>query len=117
MYFEQQPPRPSNLYSRARKSPGASKSDGIAEETGRASRMDVPQGTAPSSQNTTPQTPTDNAHGPSPGKSVHASSQSDISPGKSKTDEDFLNYSVSESEARKMVSRVLDRAKSETDRL
>jgi hypothetical protein len=110
MYFEQQPPRPSNLYSRARKSPGARKSDGIAEETGRASRMDVPQGTAP-------RTPTDNALGPSPGKSVHASSQSDISPGKSKTDEDFLNYSISESEARKMVSRVLDRAKSETDRL
>ena len=114
MYFEQQPPRPSNLYSRARKSPGGAKSDTITDKTGQTSSRN-----APPSENITPRATTDNVHTPSPEKSVNASSHSDISPGRSwesKTEEDFKNYSINESEARKLVSRVLDRAKSEADR-
>jgi hypothetical protein len=114
MYFEQ-PPRPSSLYSRAKKSPNARTSDTIPEETGHASSKDIPEGPVPSSQNTTPRPTT-----PSPGKSnMDISNKSDTSLGRSwdsKTDEDFLNYSISENEARKLVSRVLDRAKGEADK-
>ena len=114
MYFEQ-PPRPSSLYSRARKSP----SHTIPEETRDASSNDVLQGPVPSSQNTTSRPTTDSAQTPSPEKSVDVSNKSDTSLGKSldaKTDEDFLNYSISENEARKLVSRVLERAKREADK-
>ena len=112
MYFEQ-PPRPSSLYSRARKSPSH-----IPEETRDASSNDV-QGPMPCSQNTTPRPTTDNAQTPSPEKSVDISTKSDTSLGQSwdaKTNEDFLNYSISENEARKLVSSVLDRAKREADK-
>ena len=117
--YSEQPPRPSSLYSRAKKSPSTRANETIPEETGHVSSKDVIHGPTPPSQNTTPRSTADNAQTPSPGKSVDISNKSDTSLGRSfdsKTDEDFLNYSISEREARALVSRVLDRAKSEADK-
>lgn len=114
MYFDQQPPRPSYLYSRPRRSPAETESDVVTEETGHTPSNNTAQETAPLSKVETPS----NTH-TSPDKSTDGSSrnhthsrQSQIS----KSDEDLMNYSINESEARKLVSRVLERAKSEADR-
>ena len=105
MYYEQPPPRPSKLYSQVKKSPA------IPEETEHTSGKSAPQ-----NGNITPRSTGDNT--PSPAKSADTLSHN-ISPGQSfdsKTDEDFKNYSINENEARKLVSRVLERAKSEADK-
>ena len=115
MYFEQQLPRPSNIYSRPRKSPAETKSDTITEETGYTSSKNKSQETAAPSK---PPTPSAGNALTSSDKSVNTSSQNNISSRQSqesKSDEDFKNYSMNESEARKLVSRVLERAKSEAD--
>ena len=86
----------------------------VKEETGHTPSNNTAQEIAPLSKVETPS----NTH-TSPDKSTDGSSrnhthcrQSQIS----KSDEDLMNYSINESEARKLVSRVLERAKSEADR-
>lgn len=110
MYYEQHLPRPSNIYSRPRKSPAETKSDTITEETEHTSSKNKSQETEPPSKPTTPST--GNAHRSSDKSANTYSRQSQ----ESKSDEDLKNYSINESEARKLVSRVLERAKSEADR-
>ena len=113
LYFKQPPPRPSSLYPRARKSQPKSRPYTIEETDEVNPPNKTPQKPKPSGEYTTSQASTETQ---AAGKSVVSSSK--ISPGQSwdsRTDDDFKNYSMNETEARKLVSRVLDRAKSKAN--
>ncbi|XP_028412123.1 mucin-3A-like [Dendronephthya gigantea] len=114
MYFKQPPPRPSSLYQHARRSQRTSRPDTVDKTNEVNAPKKTPQKLKPSGEYVTSHA---SAETPAPGRSVVSSSET--SPARSwdsKANDDLKNYSMNETEARKLVSRVLDRAKKKTDK-